>query len=141
MSEPGQEQAERCAAVLAASFPKGGSWSADEIREALSRPGAFLFEDRGGFLIVKAVLDEAEIWTLAVPPDARRQGIAAALLAHAQVVLTQNGVKRLFLEVARDNEAARALYASAGFNQIAERKGYYRGGVDALILEKRLPLG
>jgi ribosomal-protein-alanine N-acetyltransferase len=47
-------------------------------------------------------------------------------------------VKRLFLEVATDNEAAVALYKSLGFKKAGTRKGYYQraGGenADAVIL-------
>ncbi len=47
-------------------------------------------------------------------------------------------VKRLFLEVASDNDAAVALYKGLGFAAAGRRKGYYQrpGGksADALIL-------
>jgi ribosomal-protein-alanine N-acetyltransferase len=35
-------------------------------------------------------------------------------------------VSRLFLEVDVENTAARALYANFGFEQVGERKAYYR---------------
>ena len=35
-------------------------------------------------------------------------------------------ISRLFLEVAADNEAAKALYAKLGFKEIGRRKGYYQ---------------
>ena len=45
---------------------------------------------------------------------------------------------RLFLEVAEDNAAARALYATAGFAEAGRRRGYYAaadgGRRDALLL-------
>ena len=48
------------------------------------------------------------------------------------------GAVRLFLEVAEDNVAARALYERAGFGQIGRRKAYYAapdgGRTDALVL-------
>ncbi len=47
-------------------------------------------------------------------------------------------VKRLFLEVAADNDAAIALYEGLGFKIVGARKAYYQraGGVnvDAVIL-------
>ena len=40
----------------------------------------------------------------------------------------------MLLEVAADNDAAQALYASAGFVEIARRPGYYPGGRDAVVM-------
>lgn len=79
-----------------------------------------------GFLLIRAVGDEAEILTLAVDPAARRNGHARALLAAAKQDLMAQGVARVFLEVAADNPAALALYQHAGFEMIGLRKGYYR---------------
>jgi ribosomal-protein-alanine N-acetyltransferase len=49
-----------------------------------------------------------------------------------------------FLEVRSSNAGAIALYQSMGFMQVGERKNYYpdhrRGGEDALILSRQLPL-
>ena len=42
--------------------------------------------------------------------------------------------ERLVLEVRADNVAARGLYDSAGFGLLQTRRGYYPGGVDALVL-------
>ena len=44
------------------------------------------------------------------------------------------GAERLLLEVRADNTAARGLYDSAGFRLLQTRRGYYPGGVDALVL-------
>ena len=45
--------------------------------------------------------------------------------------------RKVFLEVAEDNAAARALYAKLGFQEIGRRRAYYKrpgGAVDALTL-------
>jgi ribosomal-protein-alanine N-acetyltransferase len=47
----------------------------------------------------------------------------------------------MFLEVAADNTAARALYAAAGYQQVGQRRGYYAGGIDALVLARPLTSG
>jgi ribosomal-protein-alanine acetyltransferase len=88
-----------------------------------------------GGLLAPAASGEADIQTLAVAPDARRQGlgrrIVNALLAEAR----SRGVREVFLEVRADNPNARALYDSLGFEQIAIRARYYQpDGVDAQIM-------
>jgi ribosomal-protein-alanine N-acetyltransferase len=40
----------------------------------------------------------------------------------------------MFLEVAAQNTAARALYAALGFTETGRRPAYYEDGGDALIL-------
>jgi len=79
-----------------------------------------------GFLLIRAVGDEAEILTLAVDPAHRRAGRAAALLEAAKQDLSKSVVSHLFLEVAADNFPALALYQRQGFLPIGVRKGYYR---------------
>ena len=132
----------KCAALLARSFPDGGSWSEEDIDRVLASPGGRLFEVEGGFLIANVVLDEAEIWTFAVDPGMRRRGHGRALLDMAQKELAATGVKKLFLEVADDNSAARNLYKSSGFTESGRRPNYYRGesGVktDAILMQKFL---
>jgi ribosomal-protein-alanine N-acetyltransferase len=51
------------------------------------------------------------------------------------------GVRRLVLEVARNNHPALALYAREGFVEIGVRSGYYRqagGLVDAIVLARMI---
>lgn len=78
--------------------------------------------------------DEAELLNLAVDPAYRRQGAGRALLE--AVERAARGT--IFLEVAAANQAALGLYANAGWEQIAVRKGYYdQGRVDAIVMKKR----
>jgi ribosomal-protein-alanine N-acetyltransferase len=100
-------------------------------------------EPIAGFLLVRAVGDEAEILTLAVDPAHRRAGHAAALLGVAKQDLAKSDVSRLFLEVAADNLPALALYERHGFLPIGVRKGYYRRdtgpNMDAKLFSCALP--
>lgn len=52
---------------------------------------------------------------LFVSPDARRRGVAKALLGRAREHGTETGVVRLVLQTARDNAQAQALYESVGW--------------------------
>lgn len=85
--------------------------------------------------------DEAELLKVSVAPAHRRRGIGRALLADVFTGAIQAGARRLFLEVREGNQAARALYAGAGFTEMSRRKGYYHDPPDdalvlALVLEK-----
>ena len=91
---------------------------------------------------------DADVMTLAVAARAQGHGIGQTLLAALREMAELRVAGRLLLEVRADNDAARALYAAAGFQEVATRAGYYRVPspapgespqlVDALVL--RLPL-
>jgi ribosomal-protein-alanine N-acetyltransferase len=88
-----------------------------------------------GYCIARWVADEAELLNLAVARDARRQGIGGQMLDATLAMLAQEGVSHVFLEVRDSNAAARELYASRGFHEMATRKGYYRNPIeDAVVL-------
>jgi ribosomal-protein-alanine N-acetyltransferase len=91
---------------------------------------------------MRVVLDEAEVLTLATRPQYRRQGLARGALSEAEGKAQASGATSVFLEVAEDNAAARALYASCGYQQVGRRPGYYTpknaAPIAALILRKDL---
>lgn len=92
-----------------------------------------------GVLLLRSVLDEAEILTVCVAPEARRRGLGRALVSAAVATAARKGANRIYLEVAVDNPAALSLYGSIGFREAGRRKGYYRrpaGRVDALVLAR-----
>ncbi|MBY0338017.1 MAG: GNAT family N-acetyltransferase [Acetobacteraceae bacterium] len=106
----------------------------------LGLPGAIgWLRDGQGFILARVAADEAEILTLAVVPEARRQGVATALVEAACAAALLAGARVMFLEVAEDNGAARALYAALGFAVAGRRRGYYGPGRDALLLRAALP--
>jgi [ribosomal protein S18]-alanine N-acetyltransferase len=117
------------AMLQAACFPD--AWSAASIGALLAGPGAFgliasVDDEPGGFILVRPAADEAEILSLGVLPALRRQGLARALLTAALARLSEAGIRRLLLEVAEDNVAARRLYQGAGLVPVGRRRGYYR---------------
>lgn len=135
--DPANDDAGRLAELHAASFPK--AWDAAAIRDLFAGPGVFAFVLPGGFILARAVGDEAEILTLAVAPAARRQGIARVLIQAAASHALGLGARTLFLEVATGNDPARRLYAGLGFTAAGRRKAYY-GAEDAHVLKAALPL-
>ncbi len=89
-----------------------------------------------GFIVAHTVAGEWEIENVVVHADARRKGIASALLWTVLEYVRAEGPGRVFLEVRESNVAARRLYAVAGFRESGRRKGYYNNPAeDALILE------
>ncbi len=131
------EDAAILAALHAAAFDK--PWSAGEIAALMATPGVFaLTIDGQGFILCRAIAGEAEILTLAVTPAARRLGVGRALVEAAAGLAATQAATSLFLEVADDNVAALALYASAGFERVGLRKGYYASGADAVVMRRAL---
>ncbi|MFC7049747.1 ribosomal protein S18-alanine N-acetyltransferase [Emcibacter nanhaiensis] len=120
------------------------AWSIEEFNTLLAMPGVFglvamLGDDPAGFLLVRQVVDEAEILTITVRPDYRRQGLAGRLLGQLKAMLRDGGkTEKLFLEVREDNKAARALYTRQGFEKIGLRENYYSGqnggALDAILM-------
>ena len=82
---------------------------------------------------------QADVQTLAVAPAHQRGGMGARLLDALLAEARRRGAAEVLLEVRAENTAAQALYARAGFERVAVRRGYYRpGGTDALVLRLRL---
>ena len=129
------------AAIHAAAFPPADRWGVDAIRLLLEMPGVFGLALPRGFVLARVAADEAEILTLAVEPEARRQGIGGTLLVHAMATAAARGAAAMFLEVSEANGAARALYAAAGFAAAGQRRRYYPDGSDALVLRRELAPG
>ncbi|MBX9574458.1 MAG: GNAT family N-acetyltransferase [Caulobacteraceae bacterium] len=132
---------EALAAIHAEAFD--GSWDAVALEGLVDRPGAVLEAEADGFALLQVAGDEAEVLTLAIRRDARRRGLARRLALAAVRRAADRGARRIFLEVAEDNAAARALYAGLGFEPAGRRPRYYARAdgdpVDALLLVLNLP--
>lgn len=111
-------------------------WAATDFAD-LKKSGCDIIASQNGFIVYRVVADETEIITIGVAPDARRGGIAAAMLAIAENDASKRGAKKIFLEVAENNAAARALYEKNGYHTVGTRPKYY-DGVDAIIMEKQI---
>ncbi len=118
-------------------------WSADSFAAALALPGALaLVAECDGaaraFVQLRQAADEAEVITLCSEPRWRRKGLAKKLIGAARELLRARNCRRLYLEVADDNRAARGLYGKLGFTETGMRKNYYSraagSAVDAIVL-------
>lgn len=122
------------AALHARSFTHPRPWSEAEFRALMDGRGIFALTRPQGFLLGRVILDEAELLTLAVAPEARRQGVGAALTADFADAARDQGALQAFLEVASDNAAAQALYRRQGWVEAGRRRNYYAPGIDGLTL-------
>ena len=122
------------AALHAACFSRGQVWNEPAMAELLLMPGCFALAEADGLALARVAADEAELLTIGVLPQARRQGVGLALLRAAATEAARLGALRLFLEVALANTPARALYAQAGLVEVGRRRRYYPDGDDALVL-------
>ncbi len=130
------------ARLHAACFTMPRPWGEAEFADLLASPLVFLIAAPAGFALGRVVADEGELLTLAVDPAARRLGTGRRLLASFEANAAARGAASAFLEVAAGNDAARALYLSAGYVQTGLRRGYFRDAAgrtdDALILSRGL---
>ena len=67
-------------------------WDADDFAD-LQKSGCEIIASQNGFIVWRAVADEAEIITIGVHPDARRSGIAAAMLGIMEADLKKTWCK------------------------------------------------
>ena len=80
----------------------------------------------------------ARLYTLAVLPEFRGQGVATQLLERCEADAREAGCVTMRLEVRADNQAAMQLYREHGYVQFRIKDDYYEDHERALCLEKRL---
>ena len=90
-----------------------------------------------GFVILRRVADESELFQIAVDAAYRCRGIADSLLGAALEWARDCGIKSIFLEVRESNAAAIALYAKHGFRQTRRREDYYTEPVEDAVIMMR----
>ena len=124
-----QSHIDAIAAIEQACFSE--PWSAAALTEELSNPHAvFLAAVEGdtvlGYVGMHHLVDEGFVTNVAVAPEARRRGVARALLAALAAYGREHSLYRITLEVRVGNTAARTLYASEGYTLDGVRPGFYR---------------
>ena len=78
--------------------------------------------------------DEAHVTNVAVHPDARRSGVATALMLALADEAIRRGCVAWTLEVRVSSEGARGLYHNFGFVPAGIRKNYYENIEDAIVM-------
>jgi ribosomal-protein-alanine N-acetyltransferase len=95
-----------------------------------------------GFAVASVVAREADLESIAVAPEARRQGIGRLLLTAMVSALQGQGVNQVYLEVRAANHAATSLYRAVGFVEAKRRAAYYTDPTeDAVLMQLRADEG
>ncbi|MHB9101120.1 MAG: ribosomal protein S18-alanine N-acetyltransferase [Sulfuricella sp.] len=100
-------------------------------------PGGFVI----GYSVMMVAVGEAHLLNLGIAPDWQGRGLGRRFLHQLINLARDYHAETLLLEVRPSNLAARRLYLSTGFSEIAVRKKYYpaeEGREDAVLME--LPL-
>ncbi len=118
-------------------------WSQKALEEELTNPNAVFYVARwdgrvAGYAGMHCVAGECYMDNVAVFPEFRRQGAAAALLNALVEEARRRGGEFLSLEVRPSNVQAVKLYAGLGFREEGRRRNFYSSPTeDALLLTKR----
>ena len=139
------------AALEKRAFPRSDAWSHDDLRAEGGKKAALLLVAAAdpaspslpvaGYLAAAATGTSLHILRVATHPDARRKGVASALVRAAlspdPTTTRRRRPLSATLHVDPLNEAALALYSRAGFKADARLEDYYAPGRPALrmILE------
>jgi len=130
--------------ALAESSPGAPRWSSSIWLQILRSPDTGLhrivliaesLNECVGFGVLGLAGDDAEIESLAVTAQWRRRGIGRQLCTDLLSWARARHAKNASLEVRVSNSAARSLYQSLGFREVAVRRAYYRDPEeDALVM-------
>lgn len=139
MSRPATDDDVAAVAAIERACFGSSAWSetlvADEVRG--ERHVVLVGGDDGidAYGAISLAGDVADLDRIAVLPASRGRGLARDLLTDLVDRARDLGAGRMLLEVAADNQAAIGLYEAHGFDTISTRRGYYAGGVDALVMQ------
>lgn len=119
-------------------------WPASSWNAELTRPFATVTlacngDDAVGLACDWCVAGQGHLLRLATLPRARGRGVGRALLDDVVARARRAECTELWLEVGARNASALRLYARAGFEEVARRRGYYRAPPDdAVVMRVRL---
>jgi len=95
-----------------------------------------------GTLFAAGIMDygdtAAHLVLLGVHPAQRRRGLGRHVLSWLEQCALTAGLMKIGVEVRADNPIAIGFYQVQGYKVRSRAPGYYRGVVDAMVLEKRL---
>lgn len=107
-------------------------WTAGIFRDCLQAGYYCVVGELAGRVMAHAVMSvavgEAHVLNLCVHPHWQGRGHGRRMLEHLLAVAVSRAATHMFLEVRASNTAAQHLYETLGFNEIAQRPGYYPAG-------------
>lgn len=133
-------------AVMEASFDPHyrEAWTRKQVEDSLTLASTYMIlanangsqpqegEAAAGFVLARQAVDEVELLLIAVHPDHRGKGLGRRMLDRFFDSANERSAVKVFLEM-RANNPAEHLYRSAGFEQIGQRRDYYRTVTGATI--------
>ena len=146
--ELGMGQAADLSSLHAKAFPREEAWSQRDIVDLLQLDTTTCFGLRVhdalvSFVIAQVAVDQAEILTIVTSPKHQQQGYARQVLDRSEPYFQAKGAENWLLDVAEDNQGARAFYEKLGFAEDGRRPQYYKrlegGRVDAILMSR--PMG
>ena len=87
-----------------------------------------------GYIIYWVAGPEYHVLNVAVAPEARRRGVARAMMNRCVSEAIATHAEFVALEVRTTNAPAKTLYQSYGFVTIGVRSKYYKNGEDAEVM-------
>lgn len=123
-------------------FPED-AWPVDMFLAEITHPSRkyTLIEESGELVAYAGMMSidrTGDVQTIAVLPEHEGRGIGRWLMARMHDQARAAGAETMMLEVRADNDRAQGLYRSLGYREIHQRRGYYKGGVDAVIMRTEL---
>ncbi|GAB3018885.1 hypothetical protein GCM10011376_39150 [Nocardioides flavus (ex Wang et al. 2016)] len=94
-------------------------------------------DDLSGYGVTMSAGDIVDLLRIGVRPEARRSGVASALLD--ELLVGTDDASRMLLEVSVTNASALGFYVARQFSVIDVRPHYYRDGSEALVMCRWLP--
>ncbi len=127
------------------------NWGEDEIRTLLANPcsNSLLVKIRlnpenppltAGYIMGRLIGEEVEILAIGVLEPFQKFGLGRSLVEGLTRAAKRAEAKKMFLEVACDNEPALSLYSKLGFEETGRRQDYYKRAdgtkVDAVTMTR-----
>ena len=113
-------------------------WTNELEKDFVTTLGIYFNNSILGVCVFHKICDEAEIRYLSVHPSYKRKGLGKKLIYKIFKECKNKNIKKIFLEVSKNNKHALSFYDYFKFKTISIRKKYYKDGSDALLKEKML---
>lgn len=116
-------------------------WSQDSIKESMEHNtlffGAEIDSKIVGYCGLQNISGDGYITNIAVLEEFRTNGIATAILQTVIDYFITNGLNFITLEVRKSNKTAINLYKKFGFENVGNRKNFYRLPTEDAIIMTR----
>ena len=118
-------------------------WTKNQWRSEFNKRGIkvvsiFLKKEIIGIYVVQIIIDEAQINYFSIKQKYRRKGYGSFLMSFLIKECERLKLKKLLLEVAKNNSIAESFYNKFNFLTVGIRKNYYKDGTDAVLKEKKI---